>query len=69
MTFVVVKDKQGFYRVKNSITGKVGRDKFVKKVNADIQQKNRERFINLIQRKTGQNKNNNNNKQSNNKKK
>tara|TARA_R110000851_G_scaffold99395_1_gene214476 strand:+ start:3114 stop:3311 length:198 start_codon:yes stop_codon:yes gene_type:complete len=60
MTFVVVKDKQGFYRVKNSITGKVGRDRFAKKVNADIQQKNRERFINLIQRKTGQNKNNNN---------
>ena len=51
MTFVVIKDKQGFFRVKNTITGKVGKDRFMKKKNAEIQQKNRERFIRLIQKK------------------
>ena len=53
MTFVVIKDKQGFFRVKNTITGKVGKDRFIKKKNAEIQQKNRERFIRLIQKKAG----------------
>mgnify|MGYP003129150200 CR=1 FL=1 len=53
MTFVVIKDQQGNFRVKNTLTGKVGRDKFKTKANADIQQKNRERFIRLIQRKAG----------------
>ena len=53
MTFVVIKDKQGFFRVKNNITGKVGSDRFVKQSNATIQKKNRERFIRLIQRKAG----------------
>jgi hypothetical protein len=53
MAFVVIKDKQGFFRVKNNITGKVGRDRFKTKDNAEIQRKNRERFIRLIQRKAG----------------
>lgn len=53
MTFIVVKDKQGFFRVKNTITGKVGKDRFMKKNNAEIQRKNRERFIRLIQKKAG----------------
>lgn len=53
MTFIVIKDNQGFFRVKNTITGKVGKDRFMKKKNADIQQKNRERFIRLIQKKAG----------------
>jgi uncharacterized protein YegP (UPF0339 family) len=50
MVFQVVKDKQGNFRVKNTTTGKIGRDKFRKRENAEIQKKNRERFIKLIQK-------------------
>lgn len=68
MTFIVVKDGSGFFRVKNTITGKVGKDRFVKKKNAEIQQKNRERFIRLIQKKAGQPGNKNKGKKDKNKK-
>tara|TARA_R110001592_G_scaffold78043_2_gene234464 strand:+ start:9402 stop:9596 length:195 start_codon:yes stop_codon:yes gene_type:complete len=50
--FVVIKDQQGNFRVKNTNTGKVGRDRFKSRANAEIQRKNRERFIKLIQQKT-----------------
>jgi hypothetical protein len=53
MAFEVVKDKQGFFRVKNTSTGKIGRDRFVSKANADIQKRNRDRFVRLIQTKAG----------------
>tara|TARA_R110000824_G_scaffold112473_2_gene261679 strand:+ start:316 stop:507 length:192 start_codon:yes stop_codon:yes gene_type:complete len=52
MPFVVVKVGNDF-RVKNSTTGKVGRDRFKKKENAVVQMKNRERFIRLMKSKTG----------------
>lgn len=52
MPFVVIK-QGGNFRVKNTTTGKIGKDKFKKKENADIQVKNRQRFIKLIQQKTG----------------
>ena len=47
MPFVVIK-KGKHFRVKNTRTGKIGSDKFVKQENAEIQRKNRERFIRLI---------------------
>ena len=51
MPFVVVK-VGAYHRVKNTATGKVGKDKFVSKENADIQRANRQRFINLINKST-----------------
>lgn len=60
--FVVIKDQQGNFRVKNTNTGKVGRDRFKSRANAEIQRKNRERFIKLIQQKTSLGTNNKNNK-------
>jgi hypothetical protein len=50
MPFKVIKDKQNNFRVKNTTTGKVGKDKFKSRQNAEIQRKNRERFILLIQK-------------------
>ena len=50
MPFKVIKDKQGNFRVKNTTTGKVGKDKFKSRQNAEIQRKNRERFILLIKK-------------------
>ena len=47
MTFVSVK-KGNYYYVKNTKTGKVGSNKFKLKVNADIQVKNRKRFLKSI---------------------
>jgi hypothetical protein len=47
MPFVVVKVGAN-WRVKNSKTGKVGRDLFKSQENAIKQKKNRERFIKLI---------------------
>ena len=47
-TFVVVKKGKKFY-VKNIKTGKVGSNVFYSQANAEIQRKNRERFIKLIQ--------------------
>lgn len=55
MPFIVVKQGKHF-RVKNTKTGKVGSDKFVKKENAEVQRKNRERFIRLIARTSQENK-------------
>ena len=49
MPFIVIHQGKHF-RVKNTKTGKVGSDKFVKKENAEVQRKNRERFIRLIAR-------------------
>jgi len=51
MPFVVVKVGSSF-RVKNTKTGKVGSDVFKDKRNAEVQRKNRERFIKLISNKT-----------------
>ena len=48
--FIVIKDQQGNFRVKNTTTGKIGKDKFRSRENAEIQKKNRERFIKLIQK-------------------
>ena len=50
-TFVVVKKGKKFY-VKNIKTGKVGSNVFESQANAEIQRKNRERFIKLIQTKS-----------------
>tara|TARA_R110000823_G_scaffold77957_1_gene177828 strand:- start:5647 stop:5859 length:213 start_codon:yes stop_codon:yes gene_type:complete len=50
-TFVVVKKGKKFY-VKNIKTGKVGSNVFYSQANAEIQRKNRERFIKLIQTKS-----------------
>ena len=54
MPFVVIKQGK-YFKVKNTKTGKVGRDRFLTKKNAEIQVKNRERFIRLIE-KTSSNK-------------
>lgn len=51
MPFVVIK-KGDYFFVKNTKTGKVGSDRFKTKENADIQRKNRERFIRLVASKT-----------------
>tara|TARA_R110000822_G_scaffold41379_3_gene112573 strand:+ start:6566 stop:6721 length:156 start_codon:yes stop_codon:yes gene_type:complete len=50
MTFVSVK-KGNYYYVKNTKTGKIGSNKFKSKVNADIQVKNRKRFLKAIKNK------------------
>mgnify|MGYP003123800264 FL=1 len=50
MTFVSVK-KGNYYYVKNTKTGKVGSNKFKLKANADIQVKNRKRFLKSIKDK------------------
>ena len=49
MAFVVIKKGNNFY-VKNTITGKVGSNKFKDKKNADKQVKNRIRFIKLMEK-------------------
>lgn len=47
--FKVIKNPNGVgFRVKNLKTGKVGKDKFKQKKNAQIQVKNRHRFLKLI---------------------
>ena len=50
MTFVSVK-KGNYYYVKNTKTGKLGSNKFKLKANADIQVKNRKRFLKAIKDK------------------
>ena len=50
MTFVSVKKGNYFY-VKNTKTGKLGSNKFKLKANADIQVKNRKRFLRAIKDK------------------
>lgn len=47
MVFSVIKRGNYFY-VKNNKTGKVGSNKFKLKENAEIQRRNRERFIKTI---------------------
>lgn len=50
-TFAVI-EKGGKFYVKNLKTGKVGSNVFRKRENAEIQRKNRERFIKLMNKKT-----------------
>jgi len=51
MSFVVIQKGQ-YYYVKNTKTGKVGSNKFKRKENAQIQVKNRNRFIKSMKLKT-----------------
>ena len=51
MAFQVIK-KNNFYYVKNTKTGKVGSNKFRNKKDADIQIKNRIRFVRMIKNRT-----------------
>lgn len=46
----VVKDKTGNFRVKNLSTGKISKNKFKIKKNADIQLRNRLRFEKLVKK-------------------
>ena len=51
MSFIVIKKGNYFY-VKNTKTGKVGSNKFKLKANAEIQVKNRKRFMRSMKNKT-----------------
>ena len=51
MTFTTIK-RGKFYYVKNSKTGKVGKNKFKSKENADKQVANRKRFLRMIKDKS-----------------
>ena len=51
MGFKVVQ-KGNIYKVQNTTTKKIGRDKFKTRKNAEIQVKNRYRFLKMIKNKT-----------------
>ena len=52
MAFKVVRNPKGSgFKVKNTTTGKIGKDNFKSKKNADIQVRNRYRFIKLMKKK------------------
>ena len=52
MPFKVVKINN-YFRVRNTTTGKIGRDKFKERKNAKAQVSNRYRFLKMVKNKTG----------------